>query len=288
MDGRIYQLKRHPLVWAILLSILFHFLFLIFLFQVQNIQIGIKGNSPLEKNARDPLVFQIIESPDQSETPPDQANLYSDKQSLARDMQAGGEGNTPFSESGVEFQSLPQQEQEDQQAPEEMQEPPVDEQSMQLADKSRKPAPVNKSQKKFDKQMLVNNRVASNQVNQPAYKQTRESANDFGGISFNTYAWDYAPYLLELKKRIQKNIYPPPAFTHLGFGGVNQIRFRIMPDGQLVGPFLVNASGEEALIETSKKAVEISAPFPPLPDDFPEKYLEVNAQFSYTTYNMNQ
>jgi TonB family protein len=114
-----------------------------------------------------------------------------------------------------------------------------------------------------------------------AYQQTVSSAANQGGISFNTYDWDFAPYLIRLKKRIERNIYPPPAFTHLGIGGSNIIRFRISRDGTVTGPEVLGSEGEKALIETSKRAVEVSAPFWPLPEDFPRDYLEVTAKFFY-------
>jgi hypothetical protein len=49
----------------------------------------------------------------------------------------------------------------------------------------------------------------------------------------------------------------------------------------LEGPQVLEYSGEKALIETSKKAIQVSAPFRPLPEDFPEKYLQVTARFQY-------
>ena len=47
--------------------------------------------------------------------------------------------------------------------------------------------------------------------------------------------------------------------------------------------YTIYGEGEKALIETSKRAVQVSAPFPPLPEDFPEKYLVVTASFHYRT-----
>ena len=61
-------------------------------------------------------------------------------------------------------------------------------------------------------------------------------------------------------------------------------RFRITRDGQLIGQKILGYEGEKALIETSKRAVEVSAPFWPLPDDFPQDYLEVTARFYYIVH----
>ena len=102
------------------------------------------------------------------------------------------------------------------------------------------------------------------------------------GIAPYTYEWDFAPYLLELKRRIRRNIFPPIAFTRLGMiSGVTLLRFKIYPDGQLRDLKILGYEGDRSLMETSQTAVEISAPFPDLPSDFPEPYLEVTGKFLY-------
>jgi len=116
---------------------------------------------------------------------------------------------------------------------------------------------------------------------EPSYRELQSSVERNGGISFNTYAWEWAPYLLKLKDLIQKNIFPPASFTRLGFGGSHLIRFRIARDGRLTGPHILGSDGDRVLTETSSKAITLSAPFPPLPDDFPESFLEVTVLFQY-------
>ena len=101
-------------------------------------------------------------------------------------------------------------------------------------------------------------------------------------MSFNTYEWHFAPYMLALKKKIQGNIFPPAAFTRLGLiSGETLLRFRIYPNGELSHLEVLEYNGHDTLKETSVKAVEISAPFVPLPQNFPKAYLEVTGSFSY-------
>lgn len=120
---------------------------------------------------------------------------------------------------------------------------------------------------------------------QPGSQNTDTRAPELGSFSLNTYAWDYAPYLLWLKDRIQRNIYPPPAFTQMGIiSGRTVLRFRISRDGVLQNLILLSYEGHKSLMETSLRAVQVSAPFRTLPTDFPEPYLEVTAQFEYTVY----
>ncbi len=107
-------------------------------------------------------------------------------------------------------------------------------------------------------------------------------AAESGGLSFNTYDWDFAPYMLALKERISRNIFPPLAFAKLGMiDGDTLLRFKIYPDGRLGDLELLNYTGHRSLMDTSRYAVTLSAPFPNLPADFPKSYLEVTAKFSY-------
>ncbi len=114
------------------------------------------------------------------------------------------------------------------------------------------------------------------------YDNPESRAEDMGGLSFNTYNWDFAPYLLMLKHRIQNNIFPPPAFYQLGIiDGETLLRFKIFPNGQMKDLEILKYKGHESLMLTSQNAVVSSSPFPGLPKDFPEPYLEVTGKFIY-------
>ena len=66
------------------------------------------------------------------------------------------------------------------------------------------------------------------------HRQLAARAAESGGLSFNTYDWDFAPYMLALKERISRNIFPPLAFSQLGMiDGDTMLRFKIYPDGRL-------------------------------------------------------
>ncbi len=112
---------------------------------------------------------------------------------------------------------------------------------------------------------------------------TQSRAPDLGGFSLNTYEWDFAPYMLWLKNHVQRNIYPPPAFTHMGIiSGRTVLRFRISRNGKFLGMELIGYDGHKSLMETSVRAVQLSAPFRELPQHFPKDFLEVTAHFEYT------
>ena len=120
-------------------------------------------------------------------------------------------------------------------------------------------------------------------VRKESKKQLESAVRDFGGLQFNTYDWDFAPYLLEMKKKIESKINPPFAFTHMGMiSGEAKIQFIIEPSGFLKELKILDSKGHESLTLTSQKAIEWATPFMPLPSDFPEDKLIVTATFHYT------
>jgi len=116
----------------------------------------------------------------------------------------------------------------------------------------------------------------------PDFKNESSARASVGGISINTTAWDFAPYLLDLKQRVKQHWIPPLAFTALGaIHGYTKINFRIYPDGKLEALEVIETNGHESLHRSSLNAIKGAAPFRPLPKDFPEEYLEITFGFYY-------
>lgn len=116
----------------------------------------------------------------------------------------------------------------------------------------------------------------------PTFRNEKGGVLQDGDISFSTYDWDFAPYMLKLKERIEAHMFPPAAFSLYGLiDGKNVVRFRIGRDGALLGMEALGYEGSKVLVETSTQALKLSNPFPPLPPDFPDQYLEVTGQFRY-------
>lgn len=116
----------------------------------------------------------------------------------------------------------------------------------------------------------------------PEFENRRSARASVGGISINTTAWDFAPYLLDLKQRIKQHWIPPLAFTALGaVHGYTKIHFRIYPDGSMVNLEIVESKGHDSLHRASRNAIRGAAPFRALPKDFPEEFLDVTFGFYY-------
>lgn len=111
--------------------------------------------------------------------------------------------------------------------------------------------------------------------------QRQWRAEDQFEIGLSTYAWEWAPYLSMLKRRIESNWYPPAAFW-LGIAqGQTALRFRILPDGRVVQFQTLSELGHQSLHLASRNAIRSSIPLPALPPDFPEDFLDITVQFRY-------
>lgn len=244
-------------------------------------------NKPEEEEKR--LVFELVETPEsaRSNTPPQNAQLLSDKNAIARDEYQKNDrpAGNPYSEGDFDVKELPVVSVEPS---------PMNEQASEQKKEVSKENQLTESSsnrheyQKFSRQELLKKNPSSTdyqeqrRLDKPLYDNKQFSAEDLGGFSFNTYDWDFAPYMLEMKRKVERNVFPPPAFTYMGLiSGETVLRFKVMPNGEVKDLKVLKYSGHESLKETSVNSVINSSPFRPLPADFPESFLEVTASFTY-------
>jgi hypothetical protein len=102
-----------------------------------------------------------------------------------------------------------------------------------------------------------------------------------GGISLNTTAWAWAPWLEEFLRNFQRQWTAPYAYYMGTIHGSHVIRLRIAKDGSLMQMDAVEVDGDSVLVETSELTFRALAPYAPLPSDFPEKYLILRMKLVY-------
>ena len=275
--------------YTIIISILLHVLF--FFVAERTVNFRLLGTGDIPEVPNDPIVFdlgdtekprQVIETIEgqRSDKRSERPEFLSDKNTMARNSEAGEnlKQGKPFMAGDLDVPSLPELSREGK--PDNR-----DVNKNEKTDEVReelKPDPdtISETEKKVPD--LMTDAPGGTINNQILYKNILSKVNEVGGFAFNTYDWDFAPYMLELKRRIQSNIFPPIAFSQLGLiDGETLLRFRIYPDGRLENLELLNYKGHKSLMDTSMDAVGISAPFPELPEDFPEPFLEVTGKFIY-------
>jgi hypothetical protein len=289
----------------ILLSILLHILFLAF--WESSLEINSSRLQPLPvplplQSA--PLVFdlaqpdlpqEVIATPADAKTTnqPKKADFLSDKNALARNQEPAPGlrlGNDPFSRGDFASHDLPPR-------------PANPEKEPAAVLPKDRPAKPDKSRAETSSDLLTDKTTEPERPQQTKevgkstapfqlpqfgvqYDHRDSQVSDTGGLSFNTYNWDFAPYMLELKERIRRNIFPPIAFSQLGMiDGDTLLRFKIYPNGELRDLEMLGYQGHRSLMETSTYAVKVSAPFRKLPGNFPEPFLQVTAKFSFFIKN---
>ncbi len=283
MDKRVRR-------YTIIISILLHFI--IFFVAEKTIDFSLLGTGNIPESIDEPIVFdlsndkqpkQIIETTEEqkSQEKAEKPDYFSDKNSIARNKENRNDLKTgsPFSKGDIDSPTLPEISDIGKPIKDSIKQ---DKNIKEEAVKKNNPELISESVedvKKINRKEIKPGRDYRNQI---LRKNILSKVKKYGGFAFNTYDWNFAPYLLELKRKIQSNIFPPLAFSKLGMiSGESLLKFRIQPDGRLTDLVLLDSKGHKSLTDTSIKAVDISAPFPKLPDDFPEPYLEVTGKFIY-------
>ena len=91
---------------------------------------------------------------------------------------------------------------------------------------------------------------------------------------------DFGPYMRELQRRIKMNWDPPN-------GDASKrviLLFKISKDGRLLSCSVHKSSGLPKVDKAAIQAVQLSAPFKPLPDAYKGKSLDIQFTFDYNVF----
>jgi len=144
--------------------------------------------------------------------------------------------------------------------------------------------PASQSYQPFSRDLLRADGSGGNRAfaNDGQYDHRSSTAPEFGDVSLSTYAWEWAPYIEYMRRRLRDHIYPPPAFYAMGaISGQVKLHFKLRRDGGVEGLESLDYQGHVALVQTSINAVRASNPFKPLPANFPDEFLEMIWIFYY-------
>jgi len=262
--------KDRTLLWGLVVSVLLHGVFLVP--GVRDIFEEFDFEIPTEIPIV-PMEFVLV-SPPEHPTPSDNVSKYlSTVSSAASDVVESeqrsdvphGEGEVPIPDHASRAEGA--------EGGGQSEVPPLPEETTDLGDALRKAKYIEQHSPRREESM-------PEQI--PDFSNPGSAMASLGGISINTTAWDFAPYLLDLKHRVKQHWIPPLAFTALGaIHGYTVVLFRIYPDGRMQAMEVIDQDGHKSLHRSSVNAIKGAAPFGSLPDDFPEDYLEVKFGFYY-------
>jgi hypothetical protein len=113
-------------------------------------------------------------------------------------------------------------------------------------------------------------------------KKIEESIGISGDFTLSTYKWEWVPYMMGFKNKLQRVWYAPVAYSQLHLiSGYTIVRFKIARDGQLIDLQVLRQVGHSSLEKSSINAIKNVFPFQPLPGDFPDEYLELTVKMIY-------
>ena len=116
---------------------------------------------------------------------------------------------------------------------------------------------------------------------QEALRNNQGNAELFGGISMNTTAWNYAPWLMRFIREFHRDWNAPYAYYIGIVYGWHVLQLEISQDGTLLRMDLLEQEGHNSLVQASELSFRTVAPFEPLPSGFPEKTLVLNIRLNY-------
>jgi len=100
-------------------------------------------------------------------------------------------------------------------------------------------------------------------------------------VSLETRSVEFAPYLAEVKRRIERQWYTPSYARAIGLTGKLVLVFSIAPDGDLARIEIAKSSGTSILDSAAVTAVREAAPYGPFPPTFTFQRLTIFANFEY-------
>ena len=276
--------QRRIYVVTIALSLVLHFLFLfIFDFDFMLIDWGAESDEvpqPVTVVFPENIPRRIVENINETDEIPERADLLSDRNSRAMNPelfdvttdQPASQGNIPY-----ENLTLPNQ-----------------------AEQSSNLLPA----KKFSRDALISDQGSARQENffsrkeenyrpnqltqrnqettDNKFDQRKFSADQLGSLTLSTYAWEWAPYINAMKRKLYQVWFAPPAYSQLGLiHGQTTIQYSISRDGDLIEYNVLQHVGHASLKQSSINAIESLFPFKTLPVNFPDEKLTIRATLIY-------
>ena len=115
--------------------------------------------------------------------------------------------------------------------------------------------------------------VSEQQINrgETSHRPEGFDADLVGDFALSTYEWEWAPYWLAFKRKLNRVWYAPPAYYELGLiHGHTILRFKISRNGQISDLEVLRQVGHSSLEQSSVNVIEAVFPFSPLPNNFPD------------------
>ncbi len=223
--------------------------------------------------------YELVENPNATEKKPEATDMLSTQSS---------ESQAPSIQPG-QLRAVPGAETEENRKSETAQEESQPQPEVQKAVENALLA--YRQNRSFDRQALTRKSQESEEKPESESEEPRGEmqrrpegfdADLVGDFALSTYAWEWAPYWLAFKRKLNRVWFAPPAYYQLGLiHGHTICRIKVARDGHLVDLKVLRHVGHESLEQSSVNALKSVFPFKPLPKDFPDEYLEISIKMIY-------
>jgi hypothetical protein len=266
---------------------------------------------PVQARSQEPIPLVFVESPKAQEEPaffselpeemadtaPEKPDFLSNIDSRARDASPGGEGSLPRLEGAsdaphvalVPGETSPANPKAPEEGSDEATEPAPDAAALETPAESpgAEAALVPRKEERaenarpFDPSLLLARPRGNSDIAQEAMNNPDGGTPLDGGITLNTVAWDYAPWIQRFRRDFLRDWRAPYAYYMGLISGWHVLELEVAPGGELLRLELRNQEGSDALVQTSELTFKALAPYHPLPEDFPEESLVLRIKLVY-------
>lgn len=237
-------------------------------------------NPPVKTQENIPEKFyELVENPNANKQQPQESNMLSTAASISQ---------APAIVPG-QLRAVPGSETEEKNATQSVEESPAQTEKMQEA--LEKSVLAFKENRNFDRSALtgkseppkIDEATQSGETRgETSHRPKGFNADLVGDFALSTYEWEWAPYWLAFKRKLNRVWYAPPAYYELGLiYGHTILRFKISRDGNISDLEVLRQVGHSSLQMSSVSAIQAVFPFLPLPSNFPDEYLEVTVKMIY-------
>jgi outer membrane biosynthesis protein TonB len=219
-----------------------------------------------------------VENINENNEIPDESDLLSDYNSRARNKNLSEQfSNQPMSNGNIPFANLTRSHIQ-QLLKSQFQEKKFTKDALIGKQTNNDQTDISKQHTQLNQKRTYANEKTTNNL----YEQKKFSADQVGDMSLSTYAWEWAPYINALKRKLYSVWFTPAAYHRLGLiYGYTVIQFQISVNGHLVGFEVLEHNGHKSLEQSSINAINSVFPFKPLPANFPEEILTITARLIY-------
>jgi TonB family protein len=155
----------------------------------------------------------------------------------------------------------------------------IETKSVREAKKVEKPKPKKEEPKPYQPEAEKGRKDSpGSEKGQKDVSENLGAGSKFGGASVDNVSFNYPYWFVQAFGKIERN-WSNPVYANRPL--TCTIYFQVIRSGRIIKVEIEGSSGVDAFDRACERAVKISEPLPPLPDDFTNEILGIHLEFPY-------